>query len=550
MTYIRPLLVAAALGLALGACNDREESPTGPSDTPAPAERAGSVACVYSDDQSTHTRTVTAACGNAHVAVPLGWSLHVQRSSTIDSKLQPRPAASSLASTMALAFTNPDQDYLSKTIKIDIGSLAELSTTTSVSNGQQTVLFDIPLQRLQVPESWSTWSSPPESEAETPPILFTQNQNSLSITLTQSASIVGFELEPNTLEPFTFTADFFSGTQLVGSVARMVDGNAGAGLMAALSTTLPIDHVTVSSAEDPSGFSIAQLRYSPWGGRTSMPAARRGIAVAAANRLIYAMGGINNAGSVVKTVQAYSAANNSWTTKAALPAARQTGNGAVAISGIIYLPGGHDATKALTKTLYAYNTSTNVWSSKAAMPAFSSCGGSAVISGKIYVYSGCTKSSTGSQIAATALHRYDPATNTWATLHAAPVSHFQPVVGAIAGKLYVVGGNNSSNVAFGRVDMYDPATNAWTSKAAMPSPRVGAAGSTINGKFQVIGGRNGTTYLNTVEAFDPAANSWATRPSMPTARGALGVGGLSGFLYAIGGGNSSGALATNERYTP
>jgi N-acetylneuraminic acid mutarotase len=287
-----------------------------------------------------------------------------------------------------------------------------------------------------------------------------------------------------------------------------------------------------------------------WATRAPLLSARRGFAVGATGALIYTIGGINSAGTVLKTVQTYSAANNSWTTKASLPAARQTGDGAVTINGIIYLPGGHDATNALTKTLYAYNTSTNVWSTKAAMPAFSSCGGSAVISGKIYVYSGCTKSSTGSQIAATALHRYDPVTNTWTTLHAAPVSHFQPVVGAIAGKLYVIGGNNSSSVAFGRVDMYDPATNAWTSKAAMPTARVGAAGSTINGKFQVIGGRNGTTYLNTVEAFDPAANSWVTRPSMPTARAALGVGGLSGFLYAIGGRNSSSVLATNERYTP
>src|SRR4051812_44905292 len=337
-------------------------------------------------------------------------------------------------------------------------------------------------------------------------------------------------------------------------------------------TSQPVGHIYTQGTEDATGTQAAfvsgrvaanygfandavrftGLSASAWTSRTGLPSTRRGFAVAASGGLIYTFGGNNSTGTgtVLNTVQAYSAANNSWTTKTSLPAARQTGNGAVAINGIIYLPGGHDATNAATKTLYAYNTSTNVWTTKAAMPAFSSCGGSAVISGKIYVYSGCTRTSTGAQVASAALYRYDPASNAWATLHAAPASHFQPVVGAIAGKLYVIGGTNSSSVAFGRVDMYDPATNAWTSKATMPTARVGAAGSTLNGKFQVIGGRNGTTYLNTVEAFDPAANSWTTRPSMPTARAALGIGGLSGFLYAIGGRNGSSVLATNERYTP
>jgi N-acetylneuraminic acid mutarotase len=287
-----------------------------------------------------------------------------------------------------------------------------------------------------------------------------------------------------------------------------------------------------------------------WTSRTGLPSARRGFAVAAVNGSLYALGGINSANTALRTVQAYSPSTDSWTNKAFLPAARQTGNGAVAINGIIYLPGGHDGTNALTKTLYAYNPSTNSWSTRTPLPVFSSCGGSAVIASKIYVFSGCTRSSTGTQVPAAFLHRYDPSTNTWTALHSAPASHFQPFVGAIAGKLYVVGGNTASNTATGRLDVYDPATNTWTTRAPMPTARVGASGSAIGGKLVVIGGRNGTSYLSTVQAYDPATNSWTSRSSMPTARAALGVGGLSGVLYAIGGRNSSSTLATNERFTP
>jgi N-acetylneuraminic acid mutarotase len=205
---------------------------------------------------------------------------------------------------------------------------------------------------------------------------------------------------------------------------------------------------------------------------------------------------------------------------------------------------------ALTRTLYAYNASTNVWSTRAVMPAYGACGGSAVISGKLYVFSGCTRSSTGAQIDAGLLHRYNPTTNTWTTLKAAPVTHFRPVVGMIGGKLYVLGGNNGSGTAMRRVDMYDPATNTWSTRTGMPTARMNAGAATLGGKLYVIGGRSGTVYLNTVEAYDPVANAWTGRPTMPTARGALGVGGASGLLYAIGGRNTTPALATNERFTP
>jgi M6 family metalloprotease-like protein len=308
--------------------------------------------------------------------------------------------------------------------------------------------------------------------------------------------------------------------------------------------------VTVN-ARTATGFQVTIKRGAAgaWAGRASMPTARRALAVAVANGLVYAIGGANGSGTVLRTVQAYSPSANAWTTRAALPAPRQGGNGAVTINGIVYLAGGEDAAGGLTRTLYAYNASTNVWSTRAAMPAYGACGGSAVIAGKLYVFSGCTRSSTGARIDARLLHRYNPTSNTWTTLKAAPVTHFRPVVGAISGKLYVVGGNDSSGVAMRRVDMYDPATNTWSIRTGMPTARMNAGATSAGGKLYVIGGRN-TAYLNTVEAYDPVSNAWTSGAAMPTARTALGVGNASGLLYAIGGRNPTPALATSERFTP
>ncbi|HEX2611010.1 MAG TPA: kelch repeat-containing protein, partial [Gemmatimonadales bacterium] len=258
----------------------------------------------------------------------------------------------------------------------------------------------------------------------------------------------------------------------------------------------------------------------------------------------------NASGTVLRTVQAYSPSTNAWTSKGSLPAARQGGNGATTINGIMYVPGGEDATGAPTKTLYAYNPSTNAWTTRAQMPTYGACGGSAPIGGRLYVFSGCTRSSTGAEINARLLQRYTPATNTWTTLPPAPVVHFRPAVAMYGGKLYVVGGNNASGTAIRRVDMYDPVTNTWSTRAAMPTARLNAGATFVGGKLYVVGGRSGTAYLNTVEVYDPATNTWTSRAAMPTPRTALGVGAVNGFIYAIGGRNATAALATNERLTP
>ena len=238
---------------------------------------------------------------------------------------------------------------------------------------------------------------------------------------------------------------------------------------------------------------------SAWQPMRSMLTARRNFIAGTATGILYAIGGNNAAGSTVSSVHAYNPATNTWSSKAPLPAARQSVNGATTISGKIYVAGGHDAAGALTRSLYTYTTSTNVWTTKANMPAFGGCGGSARISGKLYVFSGCTRSSTGAQVASALLHRYDPTTNIWTTLRAGPAAHFQPAVAATGGKLYVMGGNNNAGTTTNRLDVYNPATNTWSTMANMPTARVGAAGIVAAGKLYVMGGRVGTTYLNSVE---------------------------------------------------
>jgi N-acetylneuraminic acid mutarotase len=332
-----------------------------------------------------------------------------------------------------------------------------------------------------------------------------------------------------------------------------------------------VGHIYTQGVEDANGFQASFLagrvaanygltrdavRFTTfgnvWTGRAPLPSPRQRPAVAAAGGLLYAIGGLNGAGTALTSVMAYTPGSNSWSTKAALPAARYGGNGAAAISSKLYLAGGSNSVGALTRSLYAYNPSTGTWATKANMPVASGCGGSVAIGGKLYVFTGCTLLSTGGQVSVGLLHRYDPSINTWAALRAAPEAHFQPAVAAIGGKIYVAGGGNGSGATSGRLDVYDPATNTWTTLGAMPTARVAAAGAAAGGLLYVVGGRSGTTYLSTVEAYNPVTDSWVVRAAVPTRRAGLGVSLISsdGRLYAIGGRNSTSVLATNERYTP
>jgi aqualysin 1 len=320
------------------------------------------------------------------------------------------------------------------------------------------------------------------------------------------------------------------------------------------------DSATVDKVGSPGAGTPNRLLYEgflnaalgTWANRAALPSARHQPVAAAVGGILYVFGGLNTTGTAQRTVYAYTPSTNTWATKAQLPAARYGGGGAVAINDKIYVPGGFDATGKPTRTLYVYTPATNTWTTKVQMPAASSCGGSAALSGKLYVFSGCTLLSSGTQTSAALLHRYDPGTNAWATLRAAPETHFAPVVAAINGRLYVAGGNGSANTQTGRLDMYTPATNTWSTLSPMPTPRVSAAGGVVGGLLYTVGGRSGTVYLGTFEAYNPSTGMWAARAAMPAARAGLGASLISveGRYYVVGGRNANGVLATNQRYTP
>lgn len=160
---------------------------------------------------------------------------------------------------------NPTAQYLAATKKIDISSIPDFTNVNSITDGVQTITLAVTAEK----RTSSYWSSPPQSESATPPVLITPDFKSSNVlTLSLPALTFGFELQPNdTLRGFNCTVQFFSGNILVGSITRSVGGLWGWGgaraLLFAGTTCGPcIDRVVIPDPPRSYGFKIAQVRYT------------------------------------------------------------------------------------------------------------------------------------------------------------------------------------------------------------------------------------------------------------------------------------------------
>jgi hypothetical protein len=136
------------------------------------------------------------------------------------------------------------------------------ASVTSVTDGIQTVTLSQAMSLETVPGGgWATWGSPPNTESSTPRVLAIFNNATISFALSRPSYIFGFEIEPEDFGNFNVTATFMNGTNVLGSVTRLVNGQAGA-LLSAASSGQPITSVVVSTDSGANGFAVAEIRYS------------------------------------------------------------------------------------------------------------------------------------------------------------------------------------------------------------------------------------------------------------------------------------------------
>ena len=171
--------------------------------------------------------------------------------------------------------------------------------------------------------------------------------------------------------------------------------------------------------------------------------------------------------------------------------------------------------------------------------------------GKIYVIGGLKTE----DIALPNVEVYDPVTDLW--IEKAPMPTARGDFGCVIvdGKIYAIGGINPDITDV--VEVYDPANDSWTTKTPLPSPRGHVTASAVGTKIYVIGGSKqiGEIWsgLNTVEEYDIQTDSWTTKQNMPSSRWSLSSCVVDGKIYAIGGNqypNQPTVVGNVEEYDP
>ena len=116
------------------------------------------------------------------------------------------------------------------------------------------------------------------------------------------------------------------------------------------------------------------------------------------------------------------------------------------------------------------------------------------------------------------------------------------------GKLYAVGGKESSESITRSVETYNVLENSWSEATGMIVRRQQLGVGVLDGKVYAVGGSDGSLRLSSVESFDPVANFWSFVAPMSTCRSGVGVGVLGGAMYAAGGYDGRSCLNTVERF--
>lgn len=151
---------------------------------------------------------------------------------------------------------------------------------------------------------------------------------------------------------------------------------------------------------------------------------------------------------------------------------------------------------------------------------------------------------------------YNPATNHWRMLPAAPLQPRRSAAGAWTGKeLLVAGGAAGEHKSYRDGAAYNPATNRWRKIAPMPASRTGAAGVWDGTELLVIGGWVGSgssaRLARAALAYKPATNRWRWLASMAYPRDAFAAV-WTGHQVLVWGGFTTGHVIPphGEAYAP
>jgi DNA-binding CsgD family transcriptional regulator len=283
-----------------------------------------------------------------------------------------------------------------------------------------------------------------------------------------------------------------------------------------------------------------------WRELSQMPTPRFGLALAAYENQIFAIGGDLDQG-VTNVVERYDTELGSWHAMAEKPTAVGDISAAV-ISGKVFVPGGKLASDAPTNVMEIYDPQRNLWTTGSPLPAALSAYALAAFEGRLYLFGGWD----GKQFV-NSVYAYDPSNNVWTTLPTMPSARAYAGAAASGERIYVLGGRNQDgilNLNESFLPNYETgAGNAWSNAVPLPEGRYGMGVTSLAGFIYIVGGAaEGKSELPTL-VFLPSNGTWSissddiTQPVVNP-----GVVTIEAFLYSIGGEYGGKPVANNQTF--
>lgn len=223
--------------------------------------------------------------------------------------------------------------------------------------------------------------------------------------------------------------------------------------------------------------------------------------------------------------------------------------GMAAVGNKLYLLGGDGGG---ARAVQAYDPQTGTWTKRAQAPVQMHHFQAVPYQSKIYVLEAFSGGGFPDQTPMPNAYSYDTQKDSWQKEGEIPADRRRAGAGAVAyqGKLYLVAGiqHGHSSGTTNMFDQYDPQTMTWTALPDAPHIRDHCSAAVINGKLYVVGGRN-TSYRDPqnkvpffaktmldVDVYDFATGKWATLPGkLPMGSGGGAVINLGNVLYYMGG---------------
>jgi N-acetylneuraminic acid mutarotase len=238
-----------------------------------------------------------------------------------------------------------------------------------------------------------------------------------------------------------------------------------------------------------------------WTERTPLPEAVHHAAAAVVGDRLFVIGGYT--GGRVRwepsdSVWEWNDARRVWEPRTTMPTARG-GLAVAALDGRIHALGG--AQRDPLSQHQIYDVATNTWKGANAMPTPRDHLAAVAFQGRIWVIGG-RSSFMGDQYANVEI--YDPAVDAWRTGAALPRGRGGLAATVLGDHIFVFGGEAPLRI-FAANEMYEPARDGWIAKAPLPTPRHGIGAVAVGGRIYVPGGGRepGLAVTAVNEAFTP-----------------------------------------------